>query len=73
MDSKQAKREGNARGGMSRSALKVEASRLNGAKGGRPKKAAPVPTITEIVQREWRKYVAEHPEFGVVSPDSNSR
>lgn len=64
-DAQQRKREGNAKGGRARSLVKALAVRLNGLKGGRPKKAAPelVPSITEIVQREWERYQKEHPEF----------
>lgn len=36
-------REGNRKGGLSRSPAKVEAVRKNGAKGGRPRKATDSP------------------------------
>jgi hypothetical protein len=52
--------EGNRKGGESRSQVKIEVARKNGARGGRKPK---VLTITEIVSREWARYCASHPEF----------
>ena len=56
-------RRGGKRGGKSRSAAKVAAVRLNGLKGGRPRKPVPELTIAETVAAEWAKYQKTHPEF----------
>jgi hypothetical protein len=73
-ETKQAARlNGNRKGGRVRSAAKIAAVRLNGLKGGRPRKVVPEPeaipaltpqpTIAASVQAAFDQFYREHPEF----------
>jgi hypothetical protein len=53
MDANEAKRAGNARGGLSRSQAKIAASRENGKRGGRPRLS-----LAELIHREVAKLTA---------------
>lgn len=50
MNTNEARRAGNRKGGSSRSQAKIDASRENGKRGGRPRH---VPTMAEVVHKAW--------------------
>jgi len=58
-----ARLNGNRKGGRVRSAAKIAASRINGLKGGRPRKVVPQPTIADGVRAGIDAFFKANPEF----------